>query len=119
MIVGSNTALGTGVLNAAGNTQLEASTAVSLANLVNLAGNLGIGGAANLTLNGVVGGTGSLTKTGTATLGLNAANTYQGGTNLNGGGLSLGNNQALGSGALNVAALPRSTTAWRSTWPTR
>jgi autotransporter-associated beta strand protein len=47
--------------------------------------------------------TGSLAKNGTGTLTINTANSYAGGTTLNGGTLILGNNAALGSGTLGIA----------------
>ncbi|MBV7478306.1 autotransporter-associated beta strand repeat-containing protein [Pseudomonas sp. PDM31] len=103
LILASNPALGAGTLNAAGGTRLDASTAVTVNNAVNLAGNLGVGGTADLTLNGVVNGAGSLTKNGAANLTLDGLNTYQGGTALNAGTLTLGSDGALGSGALTVA----------------
>ncbi|PCM47175.1 transporter, partial [Pseudomonas fluorescens] len=103
LIVGSNTALGVGTLNAAANTTLDANTAVSLNNAVGLAGALNIGGTADLTLTGLVSGAGSLVKDGAANLILNAANNYLGGTTLNAGTLTVGNSSALGSGALTVA----------------
>ncbi|MEI6486236.1 MAG: autotransporter domain-containing protein [Sphingomonadales bacterium] len=56
-----------------------------------------------LTLNGVVSGTG-LTKVNSGTLALNGANSYTGGTALNAGTIAVGNNAALGTGALTMAA---------------
>jgi len=55
---------------------------------------------AHFTADGVISGAGSLTKSGDGLLTLNEANTYTGGTNLYGGTLSLGNNDALGTGPL-------------------
>lgn len=43
----------------------------------------------NLTVTGIIGGVGSLTKTGNGTLTLSAANTFSGGTIVNGGALTL------------------------------
>ncbi|WLH82387.1 autotransporter-associated beta strand repeat-containing protein [Pseudomonas sp. FP2338] len=102
LILAANNALGTGVLNAAGGTTLDASTAVTANNAINLAGNLGIGGTADLTLAGAINGAGSLSKNGAANLILNGANTYLGGMTLNAGTLTLGNNLALGLGNLTV-----------------
>lgn len=50
-----------------------------------------------------IGGTGNLVKEGTAALTLNTANTYSGGTSLNGGTLNVNNASAIGTGALTVA----------------
>lgn len=47
----------------------------------------------------------SVTKTGAGTLTLNGANTFTGGVTFNSGTLSLGNNAALGTGALTVGAI--------------
>ncbi|TDF82603.1 autotransporter domain-containing protein [Pseudomonas sp. H9] len=54
------------------------------------------------TLNVSLGGPGTLTKLDNGTLVLNGANTYLGGTHLNAGTLVLGNNAALGGGALSI-----------------
>lgn len=53
---------------------------------------------------GVIDGTGTLTKLGTGTLTLTAGNFYAGGTLLDGGGVVLGNDTALGSGTISVVA---------------
>ncbi|MFS2123315.1 autotransporter-associated beta strand repeat-containing protein [Pseudomonas sp. Pseusp97] len=102
LIVGSNSALGSGALNAAAGTTLDTNRAVSLGNQVNLAGAMNIGGNADLTLTGTVAGAGRLVKNGAANLYLNGANAYIGGTTLNAGTLTLGNSSALGFGALTV-----------------
>ncbi|WP_179298075.1 autotransporter outer membrane beta-barrel domain-containing protein [Mesorhizobium carmichaelinearum] len=56
---------------------------------------------AHFTADGTISGAG-LTKSGDGLLTLNGANTYTGGTNLYGGTLSLGNNNALGTGPLSA-----------------
>ena len=54
-------------------------------------------GSSNLYLNGVVSGSGfGITKNGSGTLGLGQANTYSGGTSVNGGFLQVFNGQATG-----------------------
>ncbi|WP_202359070.1 autotransporter outer membrane beta-barrel domain-containing protein [Mesorhizobium sp. 113-3-3] len=56
---------------------------------------------AHFTADGTISGAG-LTKSGDGLLTLNGANTYTGGTNLYGGTLSLGNDNALGTGVLSA-----------------
>jgi fibronectin-binding autotransporter adhesin len=102
LVVGSDTAVGTGALNTAAGTSLDSNTAASLGNAVALTGDLTIDGSNALTLTGVVGGTGGLIKNGAATLTLNGSNSYTGGTTLNTGTLTVGNADALGTGSLTV-----------------
>ena len=64
-------------------------------------GTLSVATGTTLTSNGVISGT-SLTKN-SGELVLNAANTYTGGTALNAGTITVGNNAALGTGALAMA----------------
>ncbi|MBD8872774.1 autotransporter-associated beta strand repeat-containing protein [Rhodanobacter sp. DHB23] len=59
------------------------------------------------TIADVIAGTAGLDKTDYGTLVLTAANTYSGGTTLGGGTLVLGNDGALGTGALTVAGAAR------------
>ncbi|MNR79941.1 Outer membrane protein B precursor [compost metagenome] len=71
---------------------------------VNLGGNtLTLGGAGNGNYDGMIAGTGRLVKNGNGIQTLSGANTFSGGVTLNAGGLKLGNNGALGAGALTVA----------------
>jgi autotransporter-associated beta strand protein len=128
LVVGSSTALGTGRV-VLGSGTLESSTSVTLRNPIDvvgtskvsaldsgfwdtvLTGSVQIGAGATLTdthtsgfvmFDGVVFGPGRLTKTGTGTLYLNAANTYEGGTEVSAGFLGLTNNSALGRGGLDL-----------------
>ncbi|MCD1125452.1 autotransporter-associated beta strand repeat-containing protein [Jinshanibacter sp. LJY008] len=59
---------------------------------------------ADSAFNGVINGTGSLTKTGTGTLTLGGTNTYQGGTSVNAGTLTITQGGALGTGSVNNSA---------------
>ncbi len=73
-------------------------------------------GTAAFTLAAPLSGNGSLTKSGNATLALTAANTFNGGTTVASGTLSLGNTTALGSGPVtlsggSLAAAPASSPA--------
>ncbi|WP_179216460.1 autotransporter-associated beta strand repeat-containing protein, partial [Achromobacter xylosoxidans] len=107
LVVGSNDALGTGVLtvNATG-VILDNTMTARLDN--NIAADSGrrliLAGSNALTLSGTITGSGSLDKNGAADLTLNGANTYSGGVRLNAGKLIIGNDRALGSGILNAAA---------------
>ncbi|HSR78162.1 MAG TPA: autotransporter-associated beta strand repeat-containing protein [Xanthobacteraceae bacterium] len=102
LAVGSSTALGTGALRFASGTTLQsAANGLSLANAITLNGTDTVDTQANvLTLSGIISGTGALTKIGTGTLTLAGTSTYSGGTALNAGTLAVGNNAALGTGAL-------------------
>ena len=63
-------------------------------------GTLAINRSDALTLSGTISGTGALVKQGTGTTTLTAPNAYAGGTALKQGRLNVGNNLALGTGAL-------------------
>lgn len=102
VIVGNNTALGTGNLTVSGASTLDASIAVSLTNNVNLNAGLSLGGSSNVALNGSVNGAGGITKNGAANLTLGGANAFLGGVNLQAGSLTLGSNTALGLSLLTV-----------------
>ncbi len=106
LAVGNNTALGTGTLVMAGGTTLQAAAnGLSLGNAVSLTGADTVDTQANtLTLGNTISGAGALNKIGPGTLSLTGANSYSGGTSLNAGTLAVGNNAALGTGALGMAA---------------
>ncbi|WOK36286.1 autotransporter-associated beta strand repeat-containing protein [Sphingomonas sp. C3-2] len=57
----------------------------------------------DITVTNAISGSGTLTKAGTGNLTLNAANSFTGGFNLQGGSLTLGNNTALGASLLTVS----------------
>ncbi len=107
--VGTNAALGTAALAMANGTTLNVApvtgTGVALANNVSLAGvgTINANATLTLTLNGIVSGAGSVTKTGAGVLALNGVNSYTGGTALNAGTISVGNNSALGTSTLTMA----------------
>ncbi len=67
-------------------------------------GNLAFNRSDNITFGGLISGTGTLTQIGPGALTLTAANTYSGGTFLNGGTLVVGNNSAFGTGTIAMAA---------------
>jgi fibronectin-binding autotransporter adhesin len=74
-------------------------------NIDNGANLLTVGGSGNTTLSGIIGaGTGGLRKLGSGTLTLSRANTYSGGTTINGGAINVGNAWAFGSGILTINA---------------
>ncbi|MGI4814333.1 MAG: autotransporter domain-containing protein [Janthinobacterium lividum] len=100
--LGSNTALGSGLLDVTGPATLDSSADLVIANSVNTNDALTVVGSHGLEINGTVGGAGSLLKTGDASLTLTAANTYAGGTSLASGSLLIGNDASLGGGALHV-----------------
>ncbi len=103
--VGTSSALGTGAVAMANGTTL-ANNANNLA-LANgfVIGNVDVATGANVfTLDGVIAGAGLLTKTGSGTLVLNGASSFTGGTALNAGTIRVGNNTALGTAGLAMAA---------------
>jgi outer membrane autotransporter protein len=91
LAVGSDTALGTGMLAFASGTTLQAAAnGLALANAMTLNGTDTVDTQLNtLTLSGVISGTGGLAKVGTGTLLLTGASTYAGPTNINAGILNV------------------------------
>ncbi|GGK08788.1 autotransporter-associated beta strand repeat-containing protein [Pseudomonas matsuisoli] len=102
LVLGSSSALGAGALGVTAASTLSGSQAIALGNDINLSSLLTIGGANSVALNGAINGTGALLKTGGTSLTLNGNNTFEGGTVLGGGLLTVGSDTALGAGTLNV-----------------
>lgn len=104
LAIGNNSALGTGTLTFDTNNGniLQAASSVTLSNPISLTNSGAVDSNSQiLTLSGVISGSGtSLTKVGSGTLLLSGSNNYTGGTFLSQGTLAVGNNSALGTGAL-------------------
>lgn len=94
-----------GAISLAGSTRIHSdSGTLTLGGSLSTEGhNLTLGGSGSITVSGVVQGTGSLVKDGTGTAELAAANLYTGGTHISAGTLSLGNDTALGTGAVSLS----------------
>ncbi len=103
LLLGNDTALGSGILTVEGAATLDTTTRLALDNPIELGADLHLNGSHDLTLNGVIWGGRGVTKSGSGTLTLNSSNRYTGGTVLNDGKLLVGSQTALGSGALTVA----------------
>jgi outer membrane autotransporter protein len=102
--VGNNSALGSGPLNMAAGTTLQAASGVSLGNAIVLAGSDTVDTNGNaMTLSGVISGAGSLTKIGSGTLTLSGTNIYAGGTTVSAGTLALTGSIA-GNATVNTGA---------------
>ncbi|QQE12600.1 autotransporter-associated beta strand repeat-containing protein [Planctomycetota bacterium] len=103
VVVGNDSAFGTGLVAVDGTTDLSAGiSSITLANAFTLNDDLTISGDNDLTLDDVIDGTGALIKTGSGTLTLNGVNTYSGGTTLSAGGITVGNDDAISTGSLTV-----------------
>jgi outer membrane autotransporter protein len=102
-IINNSQSLGTGTVVVNGGSIQSDVSGLTLSNNITATGSgLAISGGTGLELSGSISGAGTLTKSGTGTLTLTGANLYTGGTNLNGGTLVVGNNQALGVGTLTI-----------------
>lgn len=108
--VANNSAVGTGGVSLAGGTTLDydGTRMSDLANALTLTGNAALNVASgDVRQSGAIGESGgsqALTKTGAGTLELTAANSYSGGTAIQGGVLDMNGASALGSGAVQVDA---------------
>jgi len=92
-------AFGSGAITANGGGIGASTNGLTLGNAITLnAGGLTASGANNFTLSGVLSGSGALTKNGTGTLTLGAAETYTGGTVVDGGTIALGAGGSLAAG---------------------
>lgn len=102
-LTGSNT-YGGGTTISAGALQIGGGgTTGSIVGNVANGGSLVFNRSDAITFGGVISGTGAVAQDGAGALTLTGGNTYSGGTFLNSGTLVLGNNSALGTGALNIA----------------
>ncbi|MBI3409508.1 MAG: Ig-like domain repeat protein [Planctomycetes bacterium] len=102
-ILSASIVTGTGTLTLGGN--VTASGASSISGFLDtgaLTRAISVTGGGTLTVNGVLGGVSGFTKTGGGTLSLPNANTYSGASTLSTGTLLVGNDNALGSGTLNL-----------------
>ncbi|MBV6288935.1 autotransporter domain-containing protein [Pseudomonas aegrilactucae] len=89
LIIGNDSALGSGVLAAAAGTMLDSDAARSVINDITLAGDVTVAGSNDLTLDGQITGAGGLIKNGGATLTLGGVNTFLGNLALNAGTLQV------------------------------
>jgi len=88
------------LLNSAGMLTTASGTKSITGNINNNGNLVTVAGAGSTTIQGVISGAGGLNLPGTGTLTLPVANSYSGGTVLNGATLAVGNGGALGSGTL-------------------
>lgn len=103
LVLGSNSALGSGSLNTLDNTTLDSGLAgVQVGNNVAISDNLTVLGSRDLSLTGTLSGIGTLIKNGGSALNLTGANTLNGSLMLNQGTLRLGQNTSLGNTLLVV-----------------
>jgi autotransporter-associated beta strand protein/T5SS/PEP-CTERM-associated repeat protein len=89
ILIGNDSALGTGMLTANGGALQSDGATHSISNAVNLTGSLIVSGIQNLTLAGVVSGLGGITKNGSGALTLSGSNTFTGGMAINAGTVNI------------------------------
>ncbi|TAJ87610.1 autotransporter-associated beta strand repeat-containing protein [Reyranella sp.] len=94
---------GGGLIFGGGVLRTTANITMSRATTLDAGGIFDVATGTTLAQNGVIGGSGSLTKIGDGTLALGGANTYGGGTAINGGVLSISSNANLGTAAGTLA----------------
>lgn len=103
LLIGSDDALGTGVVKAADGTAIGFIGDRTFGNSLALSGVVVLDTDANsVTQNGVISGTGTLSKTGSGTLTLSGSNTYTGATNVQAGTLVVNGDQSGATGLLSV-----------------
>ncbi len=108
IIMGSAAALGTGAIDIDSGATLDAASygldlnRLSGSGTATSTGTYTSSAASDMTLATSLAGTASLTKSGSKSLTLSGINTYSGGTRLQSGVLSIGNNQGLGTGDVTI-----------------
>jgi autotransporter-associated beta strand protein len=97
--IGNNNALGAGDVAVTGNGAISAVAPVTVANNVDIQSGIAatVTNSVSLTLGGVISDGGALIKTGSGVMNLNQANTYSGGTTVNGGSIGISQDANLGS----------------------
>ena len=100
LVLGSDSAIGTGLLRASAGTQLDTTQEVTLDNNVELNGHVSMVGSHDLTLAGALSGTGTLVKNGYGSLTLGGGNTFHGAVMLNSGSLVLASEEVLRNSSL-------------------
>ena len=99
--LGSNTAAGSGEITINGGARLVGLSGITIGNHVETTGaGLIAANSGTFTINGTIGGPGSLTHTGLGNLALNGANDFAGGLRIAAGRVTLGDDDAAGTGTI-------------------